>query len=130
MQNYVENMWCSLFKNTFCKNLVKKIKIVSLSRNLVARLIWIRWIQLWCSLFQFLTGHTFFGSEMGPKNQNCQFKLKIGIWLIRIWKFNSDVHFFSWSTGSILFLEICFNNQIDCWSWNLESRLIWINLNM
>ena len=40
-------------KLTFRANLVQKIKIISLSWNLVPRLISICWIQWWCSLFLF-----------------------------------------------------------------------------
>ena len=89
-------------------NLVKKLKIVSLSWNLVTRLIWISGIQWWCSLFLFFSTSVFqylsifFSSNsnmqnsmvvsilsvldwkvatlfgiFGPKNRNCQFKLKI-----------------------------------------------------
>ena len=71
--------------NPFWVNLVKTIKIVSISSNLVPRLIWICGIQ-WCSLFQFLTGNNFLG-KIGPKNQHCQFELKLRtilIWLCRI----------------------------------------------
>ena len=42
-------------KNPFRANLVQKIKIVSLSWNLVQNLIRICRIQWWCSLFLFLT---------------------------------------------------------------------------
>ena len=79
MQNYVENMWCSLFlldeKNPFCANLVKKIKIISLKRNLVPRLTWICEIQWWCSLFLFLTIISFMG-KFDLKIHNCLLKVK------------------------------------------------------
>ena len=57
-------------KNPFLGNLVRKIKIDSLSWNLIPRLIWICEIQWWCSVFQFMTGNTFLG-KFGPKNQSC-----------------------------------------------------------
>ena len=44
-----------------------KIKIVSLSWNLVPRLIWICRIKWWCSLFPFSTGNTFFCANVVPK---------------------------------------------------------------
>ena len=71
--------WCSLFlsdcKHIFWANLVRKIKIVSLSWNLIPRLIRTCRIH-WCSsLLLISTGITFFG-KLDPKNQNCQFKLK------------------------------------------------------
>ena len=82
-------------KNAFWVNLVNGIKIVTLSWNLVPRLIWICGIQ-WCSHFLFLTRNTFLG-KFGPKNQHCQFQLKFCatlIWICRImWKI-SGAHFF------------------------------------
>ena len=53
-------------KSLFWANLVRKIKIVSLSRNLVPRLTWTFGIQRWCSLFLFSTGNTFQGT-LGEK---------------------------------------------------------------
>ena len=47
-------------------NLVQKIKIVSLSWNLIPRLIRICWIQWCCSLFSFLTGNALLG-QIFPK---------------------------------------------------------------
>ena len=58
-------------------NLVEKIKVVSLSRNLVPRLIRTCTIQWQCSLFLFQTGTILFG-QIGPKTQNCQLKLRFG----------------------------------------------------
>ena len=55
---------------------VQKIKIFSLSWNLVLMLIVCK-IQWWCSLFLFSTRNTLFG-QICPKNQNCQFELKFG----------------------------------------------------
>ena len=82
------------WKYPFWANLVQKVKIISWSWNLVARLIWICWIQWCCSLFSFLAGSallgqiwsklpiftTFFVSDQkcsflgkfGPKCQKCQ----------------------------------------------------------
>ena len=61
-------------KNPFWVNLIKKIKIVSLSWNLVPRLIWISGIQWWCSLFLFLTINIFLG-QIWSKNSKL-FKVK------------------------------------------------------
>ena len=58
-------------------NLVQKLKIVSLSWNLVPLLIQINTIPWWGSPFLFSTENVFF-DKFGPKNQNCQFELKIG----------------------------------------------------
>ena len=48
-------------KYPFWANLVQKVKIISWSWNLVARLIRICWIQWCCSLFSFLTGSALLG---------------------------------------------------------------------
>ena len=73
--------WCSIFlsqgrKYLFWANLLQKIKIASLSLNLVPRLIQICRIQWWCS-FSVITKLHFLG-KFGPKNKNCQLKLKCG----------------------------------------------------
>ena len=47
-------------KHPFWANLVHKIKIVSLSCNVVPRLILICRIQWWCSVFLFYAGNTLF----------------------------------------------------------------------
>ena len=62
-------------KYPFWVNLVKILKIVSLSWNLVLRLTQISRIPWWCSLCLFSTRNTFLG-KFGLKNQNCQFELK------------------------------------------------------
>ena len=86
------------WKYPFGANLVEKIKIISWSLDLVARLIRICWIQWCCSLFSFLTGSALLGQiwsklsiftvffvsdqkcsflgKFGPKCQSCQFKAK------------------------------------------------------
>ena len=65
------------WKNCFWKNLVQKIKIICSKRNLKSRLIRICRIQRYCSVYLFQGGKLFLG-KFGPKNQNCQFKLKFG----------------------------------------------------
>ena len=118
-------------KNTlFVQIWSKKTRVVSLSWNLVSRIIRLCRIHWWCSLLQFLTGNIFFGDKFGPKNQNCQFKLKfyayttvIQVWRIRWWcslfvVFDRKDSFFV----ANLFQKI----KIICWRWNLEPRLILI----
>ena len=56
-------------KYPFLANLVQKVKIISWSSNLVARLIQICRIQWCCSLFQFLNGNTFFGQICSKKSK-------------------------------------------------------------
>ena len=65
-------------KQIFWANLVQKIKIVNLSRNSVSTIIRICRIQWWCHFFCFRLETSFLG-KFGPKNQNCQFKLKFSI---------------------------------------------------
>ena len=52
----------------FCVNLVQKIKIISLSWNLVPTLIRICIIQWWYSLFSFAAGNTLFGIIWSKKS--------------------------------------------------------------
>ena len=64
--NMKNSMACSLFsfliRNIFFgANLVQKVKIINLSWDLVASLIWISSIQWCCSLFLFSNGNTLFG---------------------------------------------------------------------
>ena len=66
-------------KYPFWENLVQNIKIVTLRCNLVFALVWI-WringdVQVFCLWLEI----PFLG-KLGPKNQNCQFKLKFSIW--------------------------------------------------
>ena len=89
---------CSVFnwKYRFWVNLVQKLKIMSLSWNFVPRLIQIRGIPWGCSFFLFSTGNTIL-RKLGPKNQNCQFELKLCtrlIWICWIIEKICDVHFF------------------------------------
>ena len=72
---------CSLFlfffsRNTPWVNLVQKIKIVSLSWNLVSRLIQISKIQKWSWLFSFQPKIPFLEKFDHPKRQTCQVRLK------------------------------------------------------
>ena len=132
MQNYVENMWCLLFcfrpEKPFLGKSGQKIKIVSLSGNLVPRLIWICGIKWWSSLFQFLTGNTFLG-KFGPKNQTCQFELKFGtrlIWICRIMQKICGVHFFCFGREKPFLGKSYKKIKIVSLSWFLVPRLIWI----
>ena len=57
------------WKYPFWANLVQKVKIISWSWNLVARLIRICRIQWCCSLFLFLSGNTLFGQIWFKKSK-------------------------------------------------------------
>ena len=66
MQNYVENMWCSLFcfrpEKPFLNKSGQKNQNCQLKQKFgTKRLIWICGIQWWCSLFLFLTINIFLG---------------------------------------------------------------------
>ena len=65
-------------KFPFWANLVKKIKIVSLSENLVPRLTRLCRIQWWCLLFPFLTGIIPFGLIWSKKTK-LSLRLNFGI---------------------------------------------------
>ena len=72
------------WKYPLWSNLIQKFKIVSLSWNLVPRLIRICRIQWWCSLLYFRSENLFFG-KFRPKIQNF-LKLNLVPWLIWIWR--------------------------------------------
>ena len=86
MQNSMVMFILSVFdwKYPFWANLVQKIKIISWSLNLVARLIRICWIQWCCSLFSFWTGSALLG---------------------QIWSKLSYLQFFLFPIRNALFLE-------------------------
>ena len=65
------------WKYPFWANLVQKVKIISLSWNLVPTLTGICKIQWWYLLSLFLIRNTLFG-QIWSKSQNYQFKLKFG----------------------------------------------------
>ena len=112
------------WKYPFWANLVQKVKIISWSWNLVARLIRICRIQWCCSLFCFWVEIPFLG-KFGPKNQNCHFKLKIGTYT------NSNMQ-----NSMILFTFFVLERKYPFWanlfqkikivtlSWNLAPTLI------
>ena len=106
-------------------NLVRKFKIVCSKLNLIQRLIRICKIQRWCLFICFRLKIAALFGKFGPKNRNCQFKLKIGTQTNSNMK--NSIVIFLFSTGSILFLEICSKNQ-NCLL-KLKFR-IQINLNM
>ena len=107
-------------KYPFLANLVRKIKIVSLSLNLVprlirvwrtecrteflqnclkwnsvTRLIWICKIHKWCSIFLFSTGNTLFGQTWSKRSKLSVLSWNLVLRLIRICNSMVDnVHFF------------------------------------
>ena len=80
-------------------NLVQKIKIFSLSPNLILRLIRIWRIHYWCSFFLFLTGSILFGVKFGPKIKTIKYpRLSNILDYIKYVKFGGDDHFSSFET--------------------------------
>ena len=117
MQNLMMVFTFSVFheKYPFSVNLVQKIKIISLSWNLVPILIWICKIQWWCSLFPFSTRNTFFFWGGGG------FRLNLSVWT-EIWYVDDDTYYllvpirkctihwwcslFQFKTGNVIFGQI------------------------
>ena len=109
MQNWMVMLTFSVFdrKHPFWVNLVEKSKIVSLSWNLVSRLIQIWRNQWWCSLFLFLSRKHPFWTNLVQKMKivslswNMIFRL---IWICRIQWWCS---LFLFQTRNILFYCLC-----------------------
>ena len=80
MQNSMVEFTVSVFDRIypFWVNQFQKIKIVTLSWNLVHKLIHLHRIQWWYSLSCFRPETPFFLGKFGSKNHNYQFKMKFG----------------------------------------------------
>ena len=96
----------------FLGKLVQKIKIVSLSWNVVPRLILICQIKWWVHCFYFRSKTLFWG-KFGLKNQNCQFKLKLYLLLslIQVCRIQCWCSLFLFLTGNTLFGQIWSKNS-------------------
>ena len=135
MQNSMMMFTFLLFdrKSFFCANLVEKVKISSLSWNLVLRLIRICRIRWWSSLFLFLTGNTLFG-QIRPKKikivnlswnfvdsliQICRIQ-----WCSSIFSFSMEIPFLrkfgQWCCSLFLVLA---GNSIFGQIWSIKSKL-------
>ena len=75
MQNSMVMFGFSVFERKYSiwTTLIQKLKILSLSENLVPRVIQICLAQWRCSLFPFPHTNAFFG-QIRSKKQDCQFK--------------------------------------------------------
>ena len=112
------------WKYPFSTNLVQKIKIFTLSWNLVPTLIRACRIQWWCSFFSFWS-EIIFWDKFSPNSKNYQLRLKYGTYT------NSNMQnsmmlftFFEWKC---LFLaNLVQKVKIISWSWNLVLALIQI----
>ena len=121
MQNSMMMLTFSVFhqKNPFRVNFVQKI---SLSWNLVSRLIRICRIQWWCSLFLFMTGNTLSGEK----------KTKLASWSWNlVTRSNSNMHDsvvqFTFSVFARKYpfsANFVWKIKIVILSWNLVPRLI------
>ena len=98
----------------FWENLVQKIKIVSLSWNLVLTLIWIWRIHWWCSFFLFWLEVSFLGKFV-CKNRSCLLNLKLERRLIWICKIRWWISFFPFVDQKSIFPK---KSQPD---WNFEN---------
>ena len=111
-------------KHPFWANLARKIKIVSLSWNLVPRPIRICRIQWWCSLFPFLTENTFF---VHIWSKNLRLSLWAEIWYLDYFEyaqFNGDAEVFCFRP-KIPFLGNLFQkNKTVSLRWSLVPWLI------
>ena len=99
-------------------NLVQKIEIVSLSWNLVPKLIWTRRVQ-WSRLLFCFRPKTSFLDKFGPTIQNCFFKVKFGSQNSEFnAEFNGDVHFFCYRTYFVNFVQ---NLHLAFWSYVIKT---------
>ena len=128
MQNSVMLFTFFVFewKYLFWANLVQKVKIISWSWNLVARLIWICWIQWCCSLFSFLTGSALLGQIWSKlsiftvffvSDQKCPFWGKFGP---KYQKFTSIIRIRNTSNSNmqnwkVVFTYFVFNRKRPFW---------------
>ena len=81
-------------KYPFCKNFVQKNKIVSVTSNLVLRLIWICKLNIAVHFFLFSIRNTLFGYVF-PKNSKLSVSTEICyLHYFEQAAFNSEVHFF------------------------------------
>ena len=121
MQNSAVICIISVFERiySFWLTSVQKIKSVSISWNLVPRLIWICRIQ-WCRLLFSVFDKIHFLGKLGPKIQSSLFKVKYGT------ASNSN------KQNSMVIFTFCFGLKIFSakkvkivsLSWNLVSRKI------
>ena len=108
-------------------NLVQIFKIVCSKWNLIQRLTWICKIQWWCLFYLFCTGNSNqFWANLVQKLKIVSLSWKLVLRLIRIERIQWWWLLFLFLTGSILFWKFVPKIKTVCWSWHLESRLIWI----
>ena len=114
-QIYLPDTWLITYHET----LNEALKIVNLCWNLVTRIIRICKSPWWCSLFLFISEIAFW-VKFGPKNQNYQFKLKLGT------KINSNMQ-----NSVVIFIFPFLDRKYPFWV-NLvqKSKIVSLNLNL
>ena len=100
-------------KYPFCVNLVQKIKIISLSWDLVLRLIWICTIQWWCSFFVFDWKYPFL-ANLVQKIKFVSFSWNLVPTLIRICTILWWCSIFLFQTRNIFFRQIWSKKKSNC----------------
>ena len=113
-------------KSFLCANLVEKVKISSLSWNLVLRLILICRIRWWSSLFLFLTGNTLFGQIRPKKIKIVNLSWNFVDSLIQICRIQWCCSIFSFSIEIPFCANLVQKMKIISLRWNLLHRLSWI----
>ena len=100
--------------------------IPNLSWNLAPRLIQTWIIQWWCSLSLVSTRNPSLG-KFGPKNKNCQFKLKFSIFTNSNEQDSMVVFAFSaFNQKYLLWANLIYKIKLSSFNWNLVAKLIWI----
>ena len=108
MQNSMMMFIFSVFdyKYPFWAHLFQKVKIISWSWNLGARLIWICRIK-WCwSLFLFLNGNILFAQIWSKKSKIISLSWNLVPALIGTWRIQWTCSLFLFLTGNTLFWQI------------------------
>ena len=103
--------------------------MVSLSWNLIHRLIWIFRIQWWWSLFLISNGNTFFQQICFKKSKIVSLSWNLVLILIlSTWRIHWWYPFFLFIFPKVSFFgQICSKKiKIVCWGWIWEPRLIWM----
>ena len=110
-------------KHPFLANLVQKIKLVSLSWNMVPSLILIRRIQWHCSLFLLQTGNTFW-ANLFQKIKIVSLSWNLVPRLIRRCRNYCSVHFSFLDGKHPFWVNLVQKNKIVSQIWKLVLRLI------
>ena len=113
MQNFMVVSTFSVFyrKYLFRVNLAQKLKVVSLTWNLVLRPIRISTIHWWCSLLQFSTGNTLSRAHLAQKIKVVSLTRNLVLRLMQISRIQWWHSLLLFSTGNSLFRQFSPKNQ-------------------